>query len=100
MSLHSKAPVKMSTLGNRSGGTPTGRRLLGAADRLPLVAAPTFALMALLSATDGGVEMLCASMQDVSPLSGMATMYALMSVFHLAPWLQLICGRKPGSGRS
>ena len=29
----------------------------------------------------------------VSPLSGMATMYLLMSAFHAAPWLKLIRGR-------
>lgn len=58
---------------------------------LSLAAAPTFAVMAVLSAaqesTAAGV--LCA-IQHASPLTGMAAMYALMSVFHIAPWLRLI----------
>ena len=28
-----------------------------------------------------------------SPLSGMVTMYMLMSAFHLAPWLRLLSRR-------
>jgi hypothetical protein len=64
---------------------------LGAADWLSLAAAPTFALMALLTGVLGGpADVLCAAMQDASPLSGMAPMYLLMSAFHLAPWLKLI----------
>ena len=69
---------------------------LGAADRLGLAAAPTFAIMALLTAVLGGgtPEMLCAGMQDGSPLSGMVPMYVLMTAFHSAPWLKLIFGRR------
>ena len=48
---------------------------------LALAAAPTFAVMAALSAADPAA-MLCAS----GPLSGMTTMYALMAAFHLRPW--------------
>ncbi len=46
--------------------------------------------MALLSAVPGGgpPEMLC-SAADMSPLSGMTTMYLLMSAFHVSPWLKL-----------
>ena len=59
---------------------------LGAADCLSLAAAPTFAAMALLEAAGGGpLSMLCSS----SPWTGMAPMYLLMGVFHLAPWLRL-----------
>jgi hypothetical protein len=62
----------------------------GVARGLSLAAAPTFAIMALISAFGGGpADMLCAS-AHASPLSGMAAMYALMSAFHLAPWLRLI----------
>jgi hypothetical protein len=52
---------------------------------------PTFAIMALLTGGLGGgpAEMLC-SAAHVSPLSGMVTMYLLMSAFHAAPWLKLI----------
>jgi hypothetical protein len=77
-------------------------RTLGAADWLHLGAAPTFALMALLTAVLGGGQMMmCSITQDSSPVTGMVPMYVLMSVFHLAPWLKLISsrrsvGRRPG----
>lgn len=63
----------------------------GAISKLGLAASPTFVLMALLtSALSGGsAEMLC-STADVSPLSGMSTMYLLMSAFHAGAWLKLI----------
>jgi hypothetical protein len=59
---------------------------------LSLAAAPTFAMMALLTKIHGGSmpDMLCSAAQDASPLSGMVLMYLLMSAFHLAPWLRLI----------
>jgi hypothetical protein len=59
---------------------------------LCLAAAPTFAIMALLTAFPGAdsADVLCAGAQHVSPLSGMAAMYWLMSAFHSAPWLKLI----------
>ena len=65
---------------------------LGAADWLCLAAAPTFAIMALLTGVLGGgpPDMLCAGAQDASVLSGMVPMYVLMSAFHSAPWLKLI----------
>ena len=67
---------------------------LGAADWLGLAAAPTFALMALLTYVLGGdADMMCSAPQSVSPLSGMVPMYLLMSAFHSTPWLKLICGR-------
>jgi hypothetical protein len=68
---------------------------IGAADWLCLAAAPTFAIMALLTGVRAGStsEMLCSAAQDASPLNGMVVMYLLMSAFHLAPWLKLIVGR-------
>jgi hypothetical protein len=74
---------------------------LGAADWLGLAAAPTFAIMALLTGALGGgaSDMLCVGMQDASPLSGMAAMYVLMSAFHAAPWLKLIRRRRSGARR-
>jgi hypothetical protein len=70
-----------------------------AADWLSLAAAPTFAIMALLTPLLGGSrDFLC--MADASPLSGMVPMYVLMSAFHLAPWLKLISNRRSGVHRS
>ena len=63
------------------------------ANALYLAAAPTFAMMALLTGFFGGPpDMLC-SAASTSPLGGMVPMYLLMSGFHLAPWLKLISGR-------
>jgi hypothetical protein len=64
------------------------------ADFLTLAAAPTFAIMALLTAVLGGgsPDALC-SIVSASPLSGMVPMYVLMSAFHSAPWLKLISSR-------
>ncbi|QKC95961.1 hypothetical protein [Mesorhizobium sp. NZP2298] len=74
------------------GATPENTTPLGVADWLCLAAAPTFALMALLSCLQGGdAAMLC---MGGSPLTGMAAMYLLMSAFHLAPWLRVISGRQ------
>jgi hypothetical protein len=75
---------------------------LGAADRLCLAAAPTFAIMALLTGVLGGgqMAMMCSATQDASPLSGMVPMYLLMSAFHLAPWLKLISSWRSGARRS
>jgi hypothetical protein len=62
-----------------------------AAEWLRFAAAPTFALMALLTAYEGSrQDVLCAFMQDKTPLTGMVPMYLLMSAFHLSPWLKLI----------
>jgi hypothetical protein len=63
------------------------------ADRwLTLAAAPTFAIMALLTAAlgSGAPDILCSAMHGASPLGGMVPMYVLMSTFHSAPWLKLL----------
>ena len=67
----------------------------GAADWLCLAAAPTFAMMALLTGVlgAGAPDMLCSAAQQAFPLNGMVLMYLLMSAFHLAPWLRLISRR-------
>ncbi len=61
------------------------------ADRLSLLAGPIFAIMALFTAflPADAADMLC-STSAASPLTGMTAMYALMCVFHLAPWLRLL----------
>jgi hypothetical protein len=62
---------------------------------LSLAAAPTFAVMALLTGVleNRTPEMLCGATHGASPLSGMALMYALMSAFHITPWLKVISAR-------
>ncbi len=69
----------------------SGATLRRVSDCLHFAAAPAFAAMALLAASagSGSAAALC-SPHDASPISGMAVMYALMSAFHLAPWLQLM----------
>ena len=65
-----------------------------AADWLSLAAAPTFAIMALLTAVFAGPsDMLCAMMQGASALNGMVLMYLLMSAFHTGPWLRFLAGK-------
>lgn len=76
-------------------GTGTGRRsdaASGAAGWLGLAAAPIFAVMALLTYGSGGdaAMLLCSAGHGMSPLSGMAPMYVLMSALHAMPWLNLI----------
>ena len=79
------------------GGTAAA---VGLADGLSLAAAPTFAVMALLTAGLGGSpDMLC-SIARSSPLGGMVAMYMLMSAFHLAPWLKLVSRRRSRASRS
>ena len=77
-------------------GCESGNVAAGAVDFLSLAAAPTFAIMALLTgALDvGPPDMLCSATQHASPLNGMVVMYLLMSAFHSAPWLKLISRRR------
>ena len=60
-----------------------------AASWLGLAAAPTFALMAWISAIDASEIPICSSGTAMPPFGGMAWMYLLMSLFHLSPWLKL-----------
>jgi hypothetical protein len=72
----------------RENGDATG---VSVARYLGLAAAPTFALMALWTATTSGtLDVFCMAMQNASPLNGMTAMYLLMSAFHLPPWLRLV----------
>jgi hypothetical protein len=71
----------------------------GAADWLGLAAAPTFAVMALITAAGGEPQILCSAAHLASPLGGMVPMYLLMSAFHAGPWLRLVSGRRNGACR-
>ena len=76
---------------------PQNTTPLSIADWLCLAAAPTFAMMALLSCIQGGdAAMLCMGSSPLTgpSLTGMPAMYLLMSAFHLAPWLRVISGRQ------
>jgi hypothetical protein len=66
---------------------------------LSFAAAPTFGIMALLTATGGQPQLLCSAGHLGSPLSGMVPMYLLMSAFHSGPWLKLLSGRRSGRRR-
>ena len=65
--------------------------MINIVDGLALIASPIFAAMAVLTGMSGNssAEMFCSAVH-MSPLSGMATMYVLMSAFHAAPWIRLI----------
>lgn len=74
-------------------GSSAGSHLpSGIARGLSLAAAPTFAVMAALSASDPAADMICSmsgmSMHGASGFSGMVPMYLLMSLFHVGPWLR------------
>jgi hypothetical protein len=73
----------------REGGNSAAK---AAANFLHFAAAPTFAIMALLTGVPGGgpMDVLCSGS---SSLGGMVPMYLLMSAFHSAPWLRFIAGR-------
>ena len=82
------------TEGRSAGGAR--RAVLHAADWLCLAATPTFAVLALLTSVQdrGAAAALCSAAQVESTLSGMALMYALMSVFHVPPWLSLMSSQR------
>ncbi|HEV7716558.1 MAG TPA: hypothetical protein VGO53_13255 [Steroidobacteraceae bacterium] len=71
---------------------------MSAAECVRLAATPVFALMALLTAVASpGMPHMHGSMEhSASALSGMVPMYVLMSIFHSAPWLKRMTGRRGG----
>lgn len=71
----------------------------GLAGWLRLAAAPTFAVMALVTALSGDAGMICPPAQTASPLSGMTLMYVLMSIFHGMPWLNLMARLRRSAAR-
>ena len=83
-------------------GRESGNAAAAAVRVLSFAAAPTFAIMALLTGVleVGPPEMLCSATQHASPLNGMVVMYALMSAFHSAPWLKLIASLRNAARRA
>ena len=75
-------------------GAPASGVGAGVGAWLSLAATPTFAIMAVLTATIGGgaAGMVC-SAAPMPVLDGMVPMYLLMSAFHAPPWLRLIFRR-------
>ncbi len=84
----------MSEVDHR-GGEGGRAAALGVADWLRLAAAPTFALMALLTVVPDGdaYRATCLGLADASPLGSMSLMYLLMSAFHAVPWVKLASRR-------
>jgi hypothetical protein len=79
-----------SDAGRHAGGPLAS---LGAGAWRSLAAAPTFAVMALLTGIPGGgamAGMVCSPARELLRWDGMAAMYLLMSAFHLPPWLKLV----------
>jgi len=81
-----------------AGAVGDGRETVAAshlARWLGLAATPTFAVMAVLTATLGGgpADMLCSAGHGAF-VGGMVPMYLLMSAFHSAAWLKLISERR------
>lgn len=94
----SKAHTSGASIGACVG---SGNAAADAARLLSFAATPTFILMALWTGMfNDQRDMLCMSMHDASPFSGMVVMYALMGIFHMAPWLKLISSRRMGVHRS
>jgi hypothetical protein len=60
---------------------------------LGLAASPLFALLATVSAVSTSGLSLCSTTLPLLPISDMALMYLLMSVFHASPWLRLMSQR-------
>jgi hypothetical protein len=87
--------------GSDGGATRRSAAALRVAGALALAASPTFAIMALLTGIMGSGSSEMVGMAHASQMSGMVTMYLLMSAFHLAAWLKLIppVGTKSASGR-
>ncbi len=81
----------MTTSSAANKSVAQARQAPGAAGWLGLAASPTFTLMAWMATNQAPPIALCSP--SVLPIDGMTTMYLLMSLFHLSPWLKLVSGR-------
>jgi hypothetical protein len=67
---------------------------------LALAPTPTFALLAVLSVgQESSLQNVICSAAHSSPLTGMVSMYLLMSVFHAGPWLRLAARARASAAR-
>ncbi|GLQ54055.1 hypothetical protein [Devosia nitrariae] len=88
--------MSRATSGESGGGALSRNAAAGAGDLLALAAAPTFAIMALVtevSSGGGGMEMPGHGAHPF-PLGEMTTMYLLMAVFSAVPWLRRMRARR------
>lgn len=68
----------------------------GMAGWLGLAAAPTFAVMAGISAAGSPAMTMCSTVSTFVPINDMALMYLLMSLFHGSAWLKFLSARLQG----
>jgi hypothetical protein len=85
----------MTTTAAVNEGMRWGWHAHDAAGWLGLAAAPTFALIGWIAASDPSQAAFCHAGTGVLSMDGMPAMYLLMSLFHLPPWLRLAAGRRP-----
>ena len=100
MTMHMTTQMIRRRIGTREDWVVVA--VLSFADRLRLAAAPTYVFMAVFTGIFGESPMdrLGMAVHHTSPLSGMVSMYMLMSVFHAIPWLMLIARWATASRRS
>ena len=90
----------MSGLATKRNDDALLKPVVGAVDWLGFAAAPTFALMAGVSAVSSSGTTICSVAWLSPPLNEMVPMYLLMSLFHLSPWLKFLSHRRSAPVRN